>query len=137
MPSVQGVLETSLYVEDLDRAATFYRSLFGFPTLLRDSRLCALNVSGRQVLLLFRRGGTPAPVQTPGGTIPVHEGAGRLHLAFAITRGDVPAWQARLRQLGIKIESVVSSPRGGSSVYFRDPDGHLVELVTPGTWEIF
>jgi hypothetical protein len=25
-------------------------------------------------------------------------------------------------------------PEGSTSIYFRDPDGHLLELVTPGLW---
>jgi catechol 2,3-dioxygenase-like lactoylglutathione lyase family enzyme len=31
----------------------------------------------------------------------------------------------------------VGWPRGGRSVYFRDPDGHSVELATPGLWETY
>lgn len=134
MPAVQGLLETSLYVEDLERAGHFYRSLFGFGTLFRDDRMCALAVPGRQVLLLFRRGGTPAPIETGGGVIPVHEGRGRLHLAFSIAPGELSCWEDRLRELGVEIESTVRAPRGGTSVYFRDPDQNLVELATPGLW---
>jgi catechol 2,3-dioxygenase-like lactoylglutathione lyase family enzyme len=37
----------------------------------------------------------------------------------------------------VNIESRVKWPRGGESIYFRDPDDHLVELVTPGTWAIY
>ena len=33
------------------------------------------------------------------------------------------------------LEGRTEWPRGGVSVYFRDPDGHLLELATPGLWE--
>ena len=26
------------------------------------------------------------------------------------------------------------TPRGGESIYFGDPDGHLLELAAPGLW---
>jgi catechol 2,3-dioxygenase-like lactoylglutathione lyase family enzyme len=72
-------------------------------------------------------------VRTPGGWIPAHEGSGRLHFAFAVAAEDLAAWEAHLAGEGIEIESRVDWPRG-RSVYFRDPDQHLVELVTPGLW---
>jgi catechol 2,3-dioxygenase-like lactoylglutathione lyase family enzyme len=137
MPSLNGVLETSLYVDDLARSAAFYRGLFDLEVLTADERLCALSVAGRQVLLLFRKGMSAAPSVLPGGTIPGHDGDGRLHLAFAVAAADLPAWEERLRQLGVAIESTVTWPRGGRSIYFRDPDGHLVELATPGVWSIY
>ena len=56
MPRITGVLETRLYVEDLARAAQFYERLFGFPRLQSDERLCAFDVAGRDVLILFLRG---------------------------------------------------------------------------------
>lgn len=137
MPKLQGLLETSLYVSDLERSRTFYTGTFGFRVLHQDERFCALDVAGRQVLLLFRKGGTAEPVSTPGGTIPPHDGAGRLHVAFAIGRDDLDAWERRLQADGILVESRVGWPRGGKSIYFRDPDGHLLELATPGLWPIY
>lgn len=68
------------------------------------------------------------------GTIPPHDGAGRLHVAFAIAAADLPDWEARLEHNGIAIEGRTHWPRGGESIYFRDPDGHLLELATPGVW---
>jgi len=137
MPHVTGVLETCLYVDDLERAASFYETLFGFERLDSDQRFCALDVAGRCVLILFLRGATREPVRMPGGVIPVHDGAGPLHFAFAIPSEDLPAWEQRLSAAGIALESRVKWPRGGESLYFRDPDNHLVELVTPGTWTIY
>jgi catechol 2,3-dioxygenase-like lactoylglutathione lyase family enzyme len=137
MPSLNGVLETSLYVDDLRRSVAFYQALFELEVLSEDQRFCALNVAGRQVLLLFRKGLSVAPSVLPGGTIPGHDGAGRLHLAFAVAAADLPAWEERLRHHAIPVEGTVDWPRGGRSLYFRDPDGHLLELVTPGVWRTY
>jgi catechol 2,3-dioxygenase-like lactoylglutathione lyase family enzyme len=137
VPDLKGLLETSLYVGDLERSRAFYTSVFEFRILLQDERFCALDVMGRQVLLLFRKGGAVEPVVTRGGTIPPHDGTGRLHLAWSIGRDDLDAWERRLQAVGIRLESRVGWPRGGKSIYFRDPDGHLLELATPGVWAIY
>jgi len=136
-PTITGVLETSLYVADLDRSQQFYAALFGFPQLAGDARFRALDVAGRQVLLLFRHGASLAVAKTSGGVLPPHDGSGQMHLAFAIAADQWGAWLARLESAGIAIESIINWPRGGRSVYFRDPDGHLVELVTPGCWQTY
>ena len=136
-PELRGVLETSLYVSDLERSREFYTLLFGFPVLLQDDRFCALGVCGRQVLLLFRSDASLTPVTTGGGTIPAHGGEGQLHLAFAIGRDEFDAWERRLQSQTTPVESRVSWNRGGKSMYFRDPDGHLLELATPGVWPIY
>ncbi len=133
-PRVTGMLETCIHVEDVARSAHFYESLFGFPRVGADERFCAFDIGSRDVLILFRRGGTREPVKLPGGVIPPHDGSGHLHFAFAIPAEDLPAWEKRLGEAGIKIESRVKWPRGGESLYFRDLDDHLVELATPGIW---
>jgi catechol-2,3-dioxygenase len=128
------VLETSLYVADLDRSQGFYQRLFGFPPFLHDERMCALGVPGAQVLLLFRHGASTVPSATPGGTIPSHDGHGRLHLAFAIPADSLAAWERRLGEQSVAIESRVMWPSGSVSLYFRDPDGHSLEVATPRLW---
>ena len=134
MPRTTGILETSLYVADLDSAQAFYQRLFAFETFVDDGRMVAMGVPAGQVLLLFKQGATDAPAPTPGGVIPPHHGAGALHLCFAIPFGELAAWEAHLTQQGVAIESRVSWTRGGTSVYFRDPDGHSIEIATPGLW---
>jgi catechol 2,3-dioxygenase-like lactoylglutathione lyase family enzyme len=69
--------------------------------------------------------------------IPPHDGVGREHVAFAIPAAAETAWQRRLEERGIVIESTVDWPRGGRSLYFRDPDQHLLEVITPGCWSIY
>jgi catechol 2,3-dioxygenase-like lactoylglutathione lyase family enzyme len=137
MARVTGILETALYVSDLARSVRFYQELFGFEQIEGDERFRALDVAGRQVLLLFREGTSTSGSITSGGFIPPHNGHGHLHLAFSIDAGDWPAWLARLAEYGIAIESRVDWPRGGRSIYFRDSDDHLVELVTPGCWATY
>ena len=131
------VLETCLYVENLDRAASFYEQVLGLAALTSDARFRAYDVGGQSVLLLFRRGATLETVRMPGGTIPPHDGAGPLHVAFAIPKEQLAAWEARLAKHSIAIEGRTTWKRGGESIYFRDPDGHLLELATPGLWAIY
>ena len=114
-PRLRGVLETALYVDDLDRAGEFYEG----------------------VLLLFQRGSTLETVRLPGGVIPPHDGHGPLHMAFAIAADELASWERRLEEAGVAVEGRTDWPRGGQSVYFRDSDGHLLELATPGLWSIY
>lgn len=137
MPTVGRVLETSLYVDRLDRSIQFYEQLFGFPKLVSDDRFCAFNVKDQQVLLLFRKRGTLQPTVMPGGILPPHDGDGQTHLAFTIATENEEEWTRSLAAAGVPIESRVTWPRGGFSLYFRDPDGHLLELVSPGCWAIY
>jgi catechol 2,3-dioxygenase-like lactoylglutathione lyase family enzyme len=134
---IRGVVETCLYVDDMRRARGFWVDLLGLSVLFEDERLCALDTGNRAVLLLFLRGASAEPVTLPGGVIPPHDGSGANHIGLAIEAKDFDGWQEYLGRMGVPIESLVSWPRGGRSIYFRDPDGHLVELLTPGVWAVY
>jgi catechol 2,3-dioxygenase-like lactoylglutathione lyase family enzyme len=136
-PRILGLVESCLYSADLPRSIHFYRDQLGLRLLESGERLCAFSVADKQLLLIFRSGGTQEPVPTPGGLIPPHEASGQLHFALAIAREDFAAWEKLLIGRGIPIESKVTWPMGGQSIYFRDPDNHLVELATPGIWEVY
>lgn len=127
-PKTEGILESSLYVEDVPRSVHFYEKVFGF-ALMADfgGRGCALRAADRQVLLLFKKGGSRA-IDSP------HDGDGELHLAFAIAATELAAWEAWLAENAITIEEKRTWDLGGQSLYFRDPDRHLLELATPGVW---
>ena len=138
-PKLAGVLETSLYVDDMARARRFYEGVLGLAPMFEDARLTAYPVGGRSALLVFLRGSTTETVHLPKGqgTIPPHDGHGPLHCALAIDATVLPAWEARLAAHGVAIEGRTHWPRGAVSVYFRDPDGHLMELATPGLWPVW
>ena len=135
MPAIEGILETSLYVADLARSATFYRDLLGFRTLFESRRLIALDAGKQGVLLLFPNNAEILDATDAGGTVPGHGGSGRLHLAFGISADSLPEWRATLAAHGVALTGEYRWRRGGVSLYFNDPDGHVLELATPGIWE--
>jgi catechol 2,3-dioxygenase-like lactoylglutathione lyase family enzyme len=130
-PKTEGILESSLYVTDVARSAQFYKKIFGFPVISDfGERGCAMDAGHRQVLLLFKKGGSRA-MQSP------HDGDGELHLAFAIRPDELAGWESWLAENGIAVEEESAWELGGRSVYFRDPDRHLIEIATPGVWSIY
>jgi catechol 2,3-dioxygenase-like lactoylglutathione lyase family enzyme len=130
---VRRVLETALDCDDLPTSAAFYLTLLDVTPMVQNERLVAIDAGEGTVLLLFQKGAASS-LTLPGGLVPAHESGGAGHFAFAIDAVDLPSWEARLAGLGIAIESRVTWERGGTSLYFRDPDRRLVELATPGLW---
>lgn len=130
-PNTEGILESSLYVADVVRSAHFYEKIFGFRVIANfGERGCAMKAGNRQVLLLFKKGGS-RNISSP------HDGDGELHLAFAINAAELASWEAWLEENGIAVEEKHTWELGGHSLYFRDPDRHLIEVATPGTWSIY
>jgi catechol 2,3-dioxygenase-like lactoylglutathione lyase family enzyme len=130
-PKTNGILESSLYVSDLPRSVRFYQETFGFSVISEfGERGCAMHIGTHQVLLLFKKGASRA-IQSP------HDGDGELHLAFGIPSSELASWESWLQARGIPVEEKRTWELGGSSLYFRDPDRHLIELATPGTWSVY
>ncbi len=133
-PKILGLREAALYCADLDRAAPFFGEVLGLKALIRTDRLAAFDAGAGGVLLLFPQGGATDDVVTDQGTIPGHDGSGPLHMAFAIATDSYDRWHAHLTEQGVAIQAEMRWPAGGRSLYFEDPDGHLLELATPGLW---
>jgi catechol 2,3-dioxygenase-like lactoylglutathione lyase family enzyme len=130
-PKTDGILESSLYVSDVARSVRFYEETFGFRVIVDfGARGCAMHAGTRQVLLLFKKGASRA-TETP------HDGDGELHLAFAIASAELANWESWLQTREIRVEEKKKWELGGWSLYFRDPDRHLLELATPGTWPVY
>ena len=130
-PKIEGILESSLYVSDVSRSARFYPETLGFSVISEFSeRGCAMHAGANQVLLLFKKGASRA-ISSP------HDGEGELHLAFAIQTAELANWESWLQISGVAVEEKRMWEMGGWSLYFRDPDRHLIELATPGTWSVY
>ncbi|NYZ63145.1 VOC family protein [Luteimonas sp. SJ-16] len=133
-PPIVGVLETALYVDDMARSVDFFANVLGLAVMLRTERLTAFDAGARSVLLVFARGGSVDDVCGERGTVPGHDGSGPLHMALRIDADAYADWKARLNAHAVPIRGEMTWPAGGRSLYFEDPDGHVLELATPGLW---
>ncbi len=130
MSAIQAVVETGIYAADLDRAEAFHHEVLGLPVIAREpGRHVFFRVGAASVLLAFH-----AATTLQGDQLPAHGATGPGHFALGIPAGTLEEWKERLRTHQIAIEKEVSWPGGGQSVYFRDPAGNSVELLTPGVW---
>ena len=135
MKPVDRILEACLYATDLDAAERFYVNALG---LERFSAVPGRHVffrCGDGMFLVFNPARTSAEASLVGGSpVPTHGATGAGHVAFAVSDADIDAWRARLVGAGVTIESEVTWPRGGRSLYIRDPAGNCVELASPKLW---
>ncbi len=132
--NIERVIETVLYVRDIERAAAFYQRVLKLSVMAASARFRAYNVADQSVLLLFLEGDSVNGAHYPGGYIPPHDGSGPQHVGLAVNKAQLSLWEQRLAEHGVEVEGRMHWEQGGESIYFRDPDGHLLELVTPGIW---
>ena len=126
---VQHLVETALYVDDLDRAEVFYRDILGLELLATEPGRHVFFRAGQGVLLIFNPESTEK-----GGLLPAHGARGPGHAALGISADSFDHWRNRLQEHGVRVEKEATWPLGGRSLYFRDPAGNSVELITPGCW---
>ena len=140
-PKLNGLVETALFVEDLARARAFYEQVLGLQKIKASDTGCVLRVADQRYLLLVTRESAHTQNKTLSGdllppcALPQHDGRGPGHIAFGVAAVALGSWQARLVKHGVEILSEATWEGGARSLYFRDPDGHMIELATPGIWE--
>ena len=130
---VTRVLETCLYVEDLDKAEDFYTQVLGLDCIAKVEGRHVFFRFGPGVLLLFN---PEATAIDNGEGIHSQSAVGAGHVAFHMRDDEIDAWRSHLQGRGVAIELEYTWPNGGYSIYFRDPHGNSLELVTPKTWGI-
>ncbi|QFS99560.1 fosfomycin resistance protein FosB [Labrenzia sp. THAF191b] len=133
-PKLDGILETAVYVDDMETAHSFYSEILGLKRMVAGERLFAYDAGPAQALLVVHRGHTGEDVETPGGVVPGHDTSGHSHFAFRIGSDQLEPWRAYLGEMGVKIVSEVVWPAGGTSLYFNDPDGNVLELAAAPLW---
>ena len=126
-PNLVAVLETSLYVADLERSISFYRDVLGLRLISEfENRRGAAFRIGESIQLLFD------PAQTAGpDDLPSHTGSGEGHVAFRVTAQELARWRAHLQAKGVAIEKEFSFGSQPPSIYFCDPDYNLLEFAVP------
>jgi catechol 2,3-dioxygenase-like lactoylglutathione lyase family enzyme len=129
-----GVLETVLYAKDLAAAETFYRDVLGMAPFARLEGRHLFYRCGDQVLLIFNPIVTTVPPAPDALPVPPHGMEGEGHICFRAAPTEIDAWKQRLEGKGIHIEADFEWPKGGRSIYFRDPAGNCLEFAEPGIW---
>ncbi len=128
--NIKAIIETAIYVADLQATEAFYETILGLRVMGKEvGRHVFFQVGEASVLLAFL-----ADTTLKGEHLPSHGTRGPGHFAFGIDANDLVGWRKKLQENGIAIEQEVEWPKGAKSIYFRDPAGNSVELVTPGVW---
>lgn len=129
-----GILETVLYVSDLDAAERFYREVLGLDPFSKSPGRQLFYRCGNQVLLLFNPEATSKPPASNALPVPPHGARGPGHVCFRASAEEIDAWRTRLEARGVAIEADFEWPGGGRSIYFRDPSGNCLEFAEPRIW---
>ena len=133
--AIEGVLETSLYASDLEAAQRFYADVLGLPVFSHEPGRHVFFRCGAAMLLVFDpTRTTSAPGAVGGVAIPPHGAHGPGHICFRVPEAEVTEWRRRLLAANIAIEAEVHWPRGGTSLYVRDPAGNSVEFAPARIW---
>jgi catechol 2,3-dioxygenase-like lactoylglutathione lyase family enzyme len=133
---ISGILETCLYAKDLKKAEEFYNMLPGLNLLTKEKERHLFYKCGQNMLLIFNPDHTSAEqTDVDGEIIPLHGSVGGGHIAFAVNEEEISLWREFLLENKIEIESEVSWPNGSVSLYFRDPAGNSLEVVSPRLWK--
>ena len=130
-----AILESALYVTDLDAAEAFYRDVIGLERIARVDGRHVFFSCGQGVLLLFNAEATKhQPLPDAKLPVPPHGTVGEGHLCFAATAEEIGAWKTALTRRGIEVEADFEWPNGGRSIYLRDPSGNSIEFAEPVIW---
>ena len=129
-----SVLETALYVDDLERAESFYGGVLGLEPITRLAGRHSFFRCGQGVLLLFNAEKTRIPFDDPAMPVPSHGSTGAGHVCFRASSEEMDEWKAHLGRNGVAIEADFRWPNGARSIYFRDPSGNSIEFGEPAIW---
>jgi catechol 2,3-dioxygenase-like lactoylglutathione lyase family enzyme len=132
---ISKIVETCIYSSDLDSMKRFYAGVLGMPIVQEEEgKLVFLN-AGKNMLLIFN----PDRTSVDNDSLPTHGAASppaSVHFAMEIQEDDYSGWKELLAKNGVTIEKEVDWKGAARSLYFRDPAGNLVELITPGEWPV-
>jgi catechol 2,3-dioxygenase-like lactoylglutathione lyase family enzyme len=121
---LEGIDHVALSVRDIERSAKWYTEVLGFERLYEGvwNGVPTFVGKGNTGIALFST--TANQKSAPSS----HRDLRMLHLAFRANRENFLVAQRELEKHGIKFE--FQDHEISHSVYFRDPDGHQLEITT-------
>ncbi len=120
-----GIAAITLFVEDLDAARRFYRTVFELPVAFEDDNSTVFKFGETLVNLLKTS-------EAPGLVEPAAVAAREAGVRFQFTLGvdDVDAMCDRLKERGVELlNGPMDRPWGIRTASFRDPGGHIWEIA--------
>jgi catechol-2,3-dioxygenase len=139
-PKLGQIVETILYTSDASKLAAWYKSVFSLTPFLDTPNFVGFSLPNNTILLLFSRSSTTVDKILPNGTIPKHgceTGLGQ-HIAFACDGAEeLQEWEKWFEEKEVEILGRMEWERGGRSVYVKDWEGHVIEVMTRGVWEVY
>jgi catechol-2,3-dioxygenase len=132
---IKKVVETCIYSSDLESMKNFYAGILGLPVIQEEQDKLIFLKAGKTMLLIF----DPVRTKTNNGSLPAHgtpTPPSSIHFAMEIEKQEYHASKQLLIDNNIVIEKEVNWNSDAKSIYFRDPAGNLVELITPGGWPV-
>src|SRR5688572_22885039 len=132
---INKVVETCIYSSDLESMKRFYAGILGLPVVQEEKNKLVFLQAGKSMLLIF----DPARTSADNDRLPTHGAQtppASIHFAMEIKENDYQSWKELLARNEIAVEKEVDWKGRSRSLYFRDPAGNLVELITPGEWPV-
>jgi catechol 2,3-dioxygenase-like lactoylglutathione lyase family enzyme len=120
---LEGIDHVAMSVRDVECAAKWYMEVLGFERRFSEmwDGVPVFIGKGTTAIALF-------PAQSNTTSKSERAGVRMLHLAFRATGKNFLAAQEELKQRGIQFE--FQDHEISHSIYFRDPDGHELEITT-------
>jgi catechol-2,3-dioxygenase len=129
------IVETCIYSSELKEMKDFYINKLGLDFVSEENGRHVFLKAGKSMLLIFNPEST---LNDSDSIFPIHGAItppSIVHFALEINRGDYEKWKDLLskKQIDIEKELKIGNSR---SIYFRDPSGNVVELITENAWPI-
>jgi catechol-2,3-dioxygenase len=127
-PILNKIKETCINITNIERTVNFYHQILGLEVITKNETLVFFRV-GSDLLLCFDTDKTKNQTSPPP-----HAARGIQHFAFECSTDDYEKWKDVIKENNIEMEAEITWESGKRSFYFRDPDGHCVEIIEPMMW---
>ena len=132
---INKVVETCIYSSDLESMKKFYVEIIGLSVIQEERDKLIFLKAGKSMLLIF----DPLRTSINNERLPTHGAMtppSSIHFAMEIEEQEYQRCKEHLGRNGIAIQKEVNWDGKSKSLYFRDPAGNLVELITSGGWPV-
>jgi catechol 2,3-dioxygenase-like lactoylglutathione lyase family enzyme len=120
--AIRAIDYTVIFVRDMAAMRHFYEGVLGFPLIRELSAGWIEYQVGGNTLALARPSRTAKDARLPAGSA-------SLQLAFKVAAEDVDRCAEELVRHGVDLlEPPTNQPFGHRTLFFRDPDGNLLEV---------